>query len=207
MGKASSSPRIKTYSHFDLNEVETAFGLQERSIPLFEQVAAISPSEWLQKTLALGSDPSVKSEKARSERLVTPILLEIKSLNNGHLTIYSGERLDVSKEEGLSGECDFIISAAPPSVSIQAPIITLVEAKKNDVAYGLGQCVAQMIGAQKFNQLKKNNIHAIYGCVSTGTIWQFIRLEGTDLAIDTRQYFISDLGEILGVFQHIIDSR
>jgi hypothetical protein len=126
-------------------------------------------------------------------------------LNNDRLALYSGERLDVSKKDGLVGECDFIISSGPVTYSIQHPIFTLVEAKKHDIDLGLGQCSAQMIGARLFNQQRNSKVQDIYGCVSTGDVWKFLKLEGQTLIIDSDDYFLDDVAEILGVFQQIID--
>jgi hypothetical protein len=82
----------------------------------------------------------------------------------------------------------------------------MVEAKKNDIKEGLGQCIAQMIGAQLFNQKENNDIEVIYGCVTTGEDWQFLRLEGQTIDMDENRYYINELGRLLWIFQSIIDT-
>jgi hypothetical protein len=62
-----------------------------------------------------------------------------------------------------------------------------------------------MYGARIYNQKHKNNIHDIYGCVSSGTDWQFMKLEGQTIWKDTETYTLSNLPELLGVWQIVID--
>ena len=149
---------------------------------------------------------SSSSEKARSEFIVAPIMLELEKKNKDQFAIFSGERLDVDEDRGLKGECDFILSKGPVSSIIQAPIFSLVEAKKNDIKEGLGQCVAQMVGAQLFNQREGNNIKVIYGSVTTGEDWQFLKLKDKIIIMDLKRYYLSELQKVIWIFQHIIDT-
>lgn len=195
------------YSDFSLAKVKKTFGLTEKMIPLFQDQNTIEPSQWLQETLniSLKVALSSSSEKARSEFIIAPILLEMEKRNHEAFAIFSGERLDLDDEQGLKGECDFILSKGPISTTIQTPIFSLVEAKKNDVKEGLGQCVAQMLGANIYNQQQGNDIDVIYGCVTTGEDWQFLRLENNTIFIDSDRYYINNIGRILWIFQYIID--
>lgn len=196
------------YSDFSLAKVKKEFGLLEQTGQLFPHSGTLEPSAWLSETLA-ASIPlalSSSSEKARSEFIVVPILLEIEKRNPGEFVIFSGERLDVDDAKGLKGECDFILSKGPISSTIQSPIFSLVEAKKNDIKEGLGQCIAQMLGAQIFNQQEGNHIESIYGCVSTGEDWQFLKLTGKIVTFDVTRYYLSELQQVLWIFQHIVDA-
>jgi len=195
------------YSDFSLSNVKKIFGLTEKIIVLFSELGDIAASNWLKETLeiSLKLALSSSSEKARSEFIVAPILLEIEKRNKDKFTIFSGERLDVDDDKGLKGECDFILSKGPISTTISAPIFSLVEAKKNDIKEGLGQCIAQMLGAKIFNQNEKNEIDIIYGCVTTGEDWQFMRLEDNIIFMDNRRYYISELNNIIWIFQTIVD--
>ena len=114
--------------------------------------------------------------------------------------------LNVDEDKGLKGECDFILSKGPISSTIQAPVFSLVEAKRNDIKEGLGQCIAQMVGAKIFNQNEENQIHIIYGCVTTGEDWQFMKIEENIIFMDTNRYYISELHKIISVFQSIVDN-
>ncbi len=195
------------YSDFTLKKVKKAFDLHEQAVPLFPHEGTLEASQWLQDTLAMSVKLALSSssEKARSEFIVAPILLEVEHRNKDELALFSGERLDVDEQKGLKGECDFILSKGPLSSTIQAPILALVEAKKNDIKGGLGQCVAQMIGATRFNQEEGNDIDSVYGCVTTGEDWQFVKLEGQVILMDVTRCYLNELRRVLWIFQSIID--
>ena len=196
------------YSDFSLSQVKKAFDLTEKSVRLFPDMNKIAPSPWLQETLrySLRLALSSSSEKARSEFIIAPILIELERRNPNELSIYSGENLDIDPAHGLKGECDFMLSKGTVSLTIQTLIISLVEAKKSDIKKGLGQCVAQMVGAQRFNHAEDNEIPVIYGCVTTGEDWQFLTLESDRIGIDSQRYYINELDKVLGIFQAMVDS-
>jgi hypothetical protein len=75
----------------------------------------------------------------------------------------------------------------------------LVEAKKEDIIAGLGQCVAEMVAAQIFNEREGNEISVIYGTVTSGTNWKFLKLEGKVVEIDLVEYYLTDVNKILGI--------
>ncbi|MEM8502723.1 MAG: hypothetical protein AAF716_06170 [Cyanobacteria bacterium P01_D01_bin.1] len=190
------------YSDFSLAQVKKVFALTEKAVPLFGGIDAIAPSPWLTETLTYSLKLALasSSEKARSEFIIAPILIELEHRNLEKLSIYSGENLDVDIENGLRGECDFVLAKGATSLTIQTPIISLVEAKRSDIKAGLGQCIAQMLGAQKFNQTEGNEISTIYGCVTTGEDWQFLNLAGNRVSIDTQRYYVNELGKVLAIF-------
>ncbi len=195
------------YSDFTLEAVVEQFGLVEKNEALFEAVQPILASAWLTETLSISQKLGLRSgtEKARSEFIIVPILLELERRNPNQFMIYSGKSMDVDKSKGLNGECDFIVSKGEATRVIQAPIFSLVEAKKQDIDLGLGQCAAQMIGATLFNKQREKNVETIYGCVTTGEIWQFLKLTNQYLTIDASLYFLTELETILGIFQTILD--
>lgn len=195
------------YSDFSLRKVKKAFNLQEQRSLLFDDVDPLSISPWLQQSLEIGLDlaTSSASEKARSEFIVVPILFELRQKNHNNFAIYSGETLDVDEKRGLKGECDFILTKGEVLHGLQAPIFTLVEAKKNDIGGGLGQCVAQMVGAKLFNEQENTPLDYIFGAVTTGTEWQFLRLGQDIISIEKKIYPIENIGKILGFLQKILD--
>jgi len=122
----------------------------------------------------------VVSEKAKSEWIVVPILKELMSINDKFFTVHSGENLSADVEKGLKGECDYI-------------------------EMGIAQCAAQVVGAKIFNEKKGTPIKKLYGCVTNGDTWLFMRLEDDEIIIDTKKYQLANLPELLGTFQNIID--
>lgn len=195
------------YNEFTLVDVCKRFGLQLSRQDLFAGVEPLVVPGWLREMLDHGMPFAFGSEKARSEFIVAPVLLACgtyRANSKQAIAIYSGQRLDVDMARGLVGECDFIVSRNVPLPVMQAPIVTIVEAKKHDIEAGLGQCVAQMLGASLFNQQADSAIETIFGCVTTGEDWQFLKLEGSTICIDSRRYYIVDVGIILGVLQAIL---
>jgi hypothetical protein len=201
------------YTEFSFEQVVRSFSLTVRVAPLFERVTPSPMPELLRLSLEAGIPLALRggSEKARSEFIVAPVLLALRQQHLERITIYSGAHLNVAPELGLNGECDFIVAEgmALPAL-LTPPILTLVEAKKQDIELGLGQCVAQMLGAMRFNQAAKANKPVVYGCVTSAEVWQFLKLEGTQLTIDANRYALTPLeytetiSNILGVFNAIL---
>jgi hypothetical protein len=195
------------YRDFDIQTLVKRFQLQEVEAQLFVGVTPIQPSDWLKDILATLGIFGLKgsTEKARSEFVVMPILGEIARRNPGKVGIYSGRTLDVDRDRGLNGECDFILTKGEMKRILNAPIFSLVEAKKQDIELGLGQCAAQMLGASLFNQQEGAAIETIFGCVTTGEMWQFLQLSQQTLTIDNQLYFLNQLDEILGILQVVLE--
>lgn len=198
------------FSNFKLADVVEKFDLKvNRESYLFAEISEVAKSEnldfFLKNYLTLAID--INTEKARSEMIIAPIMLELTQKINPKISLFSGKDLTVDPSQDLNGECDFIISLSPQQLFITAPIITLVKAKKEDIIGGLGQCAAQMLGAQIFTQQKENPISSVYGAVTTGTVWRFLRLSDRLLNIDNKEYYISDICKILGIFHWIIYSE
>ncbi len=193
------------YGDFTKEQLETDFGIRFEGNRLFPY-AEIAPSEWLLNTIQLGRKLGVRSEKARSERLVNPILTELAQINNFELSIYSGEQLNVDKGKGLNGECDFILSKSLIRRFITAPIFCITEAEKHDLERGLIQVSAQVLGSYFFNQHYDNQINTIFGASTNGYEWAFLKLENMTITIDTESYSISELPELLGVLHYIVTS-
>lgn len=195
------------YSEFTLEAVSRVLGGTLRTADLFPDPQPRQAPAWLPEMLARGAQGtqlSFISEKSRSEFIVAPILLASRELSGNRIAIYSGQRLDVDAEKGLVGECDFILSVSDPILPLQAPIATVVEAKKNDIESGLGQCIAQMFAADRFNQASGRSGMPVFGCVTTGETWQFLRLAGAEVLLERHRCYIDNLEKILGVFQVII---
>ena len=195
------------YSTFKYSDLRQKFGIQEERGILFETVKPVSPSDWLKKTLEINSYFPLLSEKSKSEYIVAPILTDIWEQNKKSFTIFSGVNLEADIEKGLNGECDFIFCREPRKVfMLTSPIFTIVEAKKDDIANGIPQCIAQMIGAKLFNEKDGTSISEIYGCVTTGKDWQFLKLTGNVVTINEHEHYLTKLDELLGFIQCIIES-
>jgi hypothetical protein len=190
------------YGDFDLKTAVQRFGLlEERDTDLFAHVQPLDPSvslrDWLAEfaPVALG----VNSEKARSEFIIAPVLAEAKRRSGGQVNILPGVTFDVDKSLGLAGFCDFLVARSPEFYYIQGPILAVVEAKKEDLVAGLGQCVAEMVAIRIFNEREGTPLAAVYGCVTSGSIWRFLKLQESKLFVDRPEYYLRDAAKILGI--------
>src|SRR5919202_473904 len=188
------------YSQFSLSEVQEIFSLSiNEGVGLFASVLPIPISGYLRDTLNyhIPLALAINSEKARSELIITPVLVELKKLTGYGL--FSGVEFNVDPSQGLVGYVDFLMSRDPEQLFVKSPVVTIVEAKKEDINSGLGQCVATLIAAQIFNERKGQAIPELLGTVTTGSAWKFLKLGGKSLSIDLEEYSIRDTSKILGI--------
>jgi hypothetical protein len=190
------------YSDFTLSKFKKKFNIHiYEQIDLFANIEPREISDKLTTTLEETTDLAlaINTEKARYEMIITPILLEVRRKANYQISLFSGTDFNVDAEKGLNGYCDFVISRSKEQLTINAPVMIIVEAKNENIKGGLGQCMAAMLAAQIFNQQEENEIKTIYGAVTTGDIWKFLKLESADLFVDLKNYYIKELNKILGI--------
>lgn len=184
---------LKAKQDFNLKTVEG-----ERFLP---EVPTVQPSTLLQETLKRGVPwaIAVGNEKARSEAIINPILLEVKQILEGKISVFSGEEFNIEPEVGLNGICDFLVSQSPEQIVVEAPVLVVVEAKKEDLKRGMGQCLAEMVAAQRFNRANQQAIPTIYGSVSMGTAWRFLKLEESTVTVDLTDYPVPPVEQVLSI--------
>lgn len=188
------------YGKFTLSKAVDDFNLTliegNRFLP---EIPPVTPSHLLQETLAetIPWAIAVSTEKARSEGIINPVLLEVKRQLRGQISVFSGEEFNVEPEAELTGYVDFLISRSAEQLFIKAPAVVLVEAKKEDLKPALGQCLAEMVAAQRFNQQKQQPISTIYGTITSGTVWRFLKLEKQSVTIDLTDYPLPPVEPIL----------
>jgi hypothetical protein len=197
------------YSDFNtIEQVKQAFGLTiVENVRFFPSIDPIVPSDtlitFLQESLPLAT--ATGSEKARSELIISPILLEVRKILQRKISLFSGEEFSVDPSAGLNGICDFLISRSPELLEIEPPVVVIVEASTADLKTGIGQCIAEMVAAEKFNEQKGNQISAIYGCISSGTQWRFLKLEGQTVIIDLNDYPLFPVEQILAFLVWMVE--
>lgn len=192
------------YTDFTLERAEAELGVAVHPGDLFHGLAPVAVPGWLNDLLGRTMQLSLVSEKARSEFLVAPILLAARELTGNAVAIYSGQRLDVDPARGLQGECDFLLARSEPVPRLRAPLLAVVGAKKNDIEAGLGPCVAQLVAARLYNERSGEVLPLVYGCVTTGEAWQFLRLEGSTVILGRGRVYIDNVGGILATLQAIL---
>ncbi len=190
------------YSDFTVEKVKRELGVKLKyQQHLFGTVPPVAASPWLVQTLGILSPlaTNVNTEKARSEFIIAPILGEIANLTQYAVAVISGQDFTVDASQGLTGYWDFMLSRSTEPVPIEAPVFAIVEAKKESLSSGLGQCIAEMVAAQRFNHQNERAIPVVYGAVTTGTSWQFLMLENQLATIDRGEYYLSQVDQILGI--------
>ncbi|HRX70847.1 MAG TPA: hypothetical protein P5329_06700 [Candidatus Competibacteraceae bacterium] len=197
------------YSDFTLTDVKEKLGLVlTEKVNLFYQTETLEYSDHLKETLKYNVPlaTSINTEKARSELIVTPVLVEVIKLLNQEISLFSGIEFNVDKSRGLNGVCDYIISLSPEQLFLDTPVITIVEAKNDNIKAGLAQCISEMLAASLYNQERGNNID-VYGVVTTGSLWNFLKLTEKTVSVDLEEHHISNIAKILGIFVSIIKSN
>jgi hypothetical protein len=194
------------YSDFTLPEVTKRFHLTlDERFDLFAPVEAIQPSRLLAETLEenIPLALAIQTEKARSEFIIAPILVEVRRLLDRRISLFSGVDFTVDASKGLNGICDYIISQSREQLFIKAPVITIIEAKNENIKAGIAQCTAALLAARLFNEREGNSIDVVYGAVTTGNIWRFIKLEDTTVSIDRIEYYLDNVDIILAILLRI----
>ncbi len=198
-----------SYSNFTLSEIAEKFQVKiETKNELFSSAEPRKISDWLIETLRV-NEPlafTMNTEKARSELIVMPVLVELYRQTDDKMSLFSGIDFTVDIEQGLNGVCDFLISQSSQKLYIESPVIALVEAKKQDLSLAYPQCSAEMIAARIFNDRKGNNIKTIFGVATTGSNWQFMRYVENRIEIDSREYSIESPEKILGILWQMISA-
>lgn len=190
------------YSDFTLKRVKSELNLQiMETLGLFATIEPIPVSDALHQSLKrnLPLALAINTEKARSELIVINILLELREQRLDQISLFSGIDFNIDKDQGLVGYCDYIISASPEQFYVEKPVIAIVEAKNENLVSGLGQCVAEMYAADLYNAQENGIQSVIYGAVTTGDEWRFLKLMGRSVHIDLDSYYISEIEKILGI--------
>lgn len=193
--------KFMSYSDFTVGKVKQAFGIETiEGKTFFPLIIPVMPSstllEILDETLPLAV--ASPSEKAKSELLISPILVEVRKYLQRRVSLFSGQDFPVDASVGLVGICDFLISRSTEQLEIESPVIVLVEAKKADINSGMGQCMAEMEAARRFNEQAGEIAQPIYGCVTSGLLWRFLKLDGNQMTVDLKDYSLDPLGDLLG---------
>ncbi|MCI5158358.1 MAG: hypothetical protein D3906_07920 [Candidatus Electrothrix sp. AUS1_2] len=147
------------------------------------------------------------TEKIRSELIIANILLEVRRILNDQVSFFSGVQLDIDKQQDLNGFCDFVISKSPEQYYLNAPVVAIVEAKNENIGGGLGQCIAEMYASRLFNEQEGGELFKIYGAVTTGNTWKFLKYEDGIAYIDVPEYHITDPGKIVGILVAMVNQE
>jgi hypothetical protein len=197
------------YSKFTIKSVKEELGIrliEDESLFGQEPIPTITIRDHLKMILAEDAPlaTTINTEKSRSEWIIAPIVAEVRKQLAKRISLFSGTTFTVDEARGLDGQCDYILSLGSEQLYIAAPILTIVEAKKEDIIGGVGQCVATMYAAQLYNQREGHSLPAVYGAITTGTTWKFLKLSGQTTWLDRDEYYLNEIETLMGIFSLII---
>ena len=198
------------YSNFTLGQVRKAFELETvRKWGIFADIEPVEPSALLTAVLERNMPFALAmgTEKAKSELIVSEVLVELCIHFDNSVSLFSGIDFNVDASEELTGICDFLVSLSPEAFELEAPVIALVAAKNSDVKLGVAQCAAEMVAAQRFNAEQGNSIPRVYGAITSGTDWLFLKLVDKTLHIDMRIYTLERCDRLLGILASMVKQQ
>jgi hypothetical protein len=197
-----------SFQQFTFPQVQHDLGLTLHDADLFSTAPplAVRPdfAAFLRDGVALAVANS--TEKAKSEFIIAPVLLELKRVLGQQFFLFSGVEWEADASRALNGYCDFLLTRGESQYVLGAPFLAVVEAKNDLIRTGLGQCIAAMVGAQFCNQQAKREISRVHGVVSTGSAWKFLELQGSSLTIDVPEYYVDNLPKLMGILRQIVET-
>ena len=199
------------YSKFTLKSVKEILGIrviEDTHLFQTDEIEPIPISDYLRTTLTEFAPLalSINTEKSRSEWIIAPIVAEVRRHYRSRISIFSGSTFNVDETQGLEGQCDYIVSMNPEQLYIAAPVLTIIGAKKEDIVGGVGQCIAAMYAAWLFNQREQHPVPLIYGAVTTGTTWRFLKLQEKTSYFDMDEYYLKEIETLMGILCRIINT-
>lgn len=196
------------FRDFSFPQVEHDLGLHLLDTDLFSTVSPCPVRAAVAEVVQDGAQLALanSTEKAKSEFIIAPVLLELRRLAAGKIALFSGVEWDVDSARGLNGYCDFLLTRGGSEHVLRAPFVAVVEAKNDLIRTGLGPCIAAMVAARISNERSGERVGPVFGVVSTGAAWKFLRLDGDELRLDRAEYFIDNLPKVMGILKAIADS-
>lgn len=195
------------YSDYTLEELNAFFDITlEDTGDYFADTAPIALNAELQ-SLLLRRIPlalSINTEKARSELIIAPLLLEAVERAGIPVGFFSGVEFSPDPQRGLRGTCDYMLTLSKQQLFIEAPVVAIAEAKNENLKSGFPQCIAEMRAAQYYNDARNAPTSPIFGVVTTGNLWKFLRLIGQTAFLDRAEYHIDQPDRVLGILLRML---
>jgi hypothetical protein len=191
-----------SYEEFNLEQISSDFGLViEENIELFADIQEVQLDEFFLRYLHnnIPLAVAISTEKAKSEMILAPILIELRRMLKNQISLFSGVKFNVDSTRGLNGFCDFLISRSRQQSFIKSPVVAIVEAKNDNIKSGYAQCMAEMIAAKIFNEREGKEVENIFGVVTNGNQWKFLKLNKDTIYIDLNDYYIISPEKIMGI--------
>jgi hypothetical protein len=140
------------------------------------------------------------SEYAICENLIYPVLKEVWKHYRTKFLIWSHQSLNY--DEKLSGFPEYILAKRSPlgKVVFDRPYFMLVEAKQDNFEAAWGQCIAEMIAAQRLNAELDLTV---FGITSNGNFWQIGKLEKDVFTKNLAPFTLYDVNKLASAVNYI----
>lgn len=188
----------KNFSSFTYAEAFKYLGIQE-ILPWSFTVEPIAPSEFFQENLRQISEVFDLQSGEESKKLLIDAICQESLRQFEYLKIWKASPLS---DEQTTGYVDYLL--AKRRAYLEAPFLSIVEAKKDNFEQGLAQCLPGMKACQYNNQLLGQNLD-IYGIVTNGEGWQFYKLILNGSVYGSNLYAIGNLPQVLGILNFVFD--
>lgn len=184
-----------------ISEVQEKFRIKYTANDFFKVEEVKPPTQFLEELkFTMGNVNVFASEASRCEAIIFPVLREAYKAYADTYALWIRE--PIIYDETLNGTPDYLIATKSElgMTVIGTPLIILVEAKKNDFEHGWGQCLAELVAAQKIND---DPDVPVYGIVSDGERWQFGKLVGDAFTQNRTSFSIDNLPDLFGAINTV----
>ncbi len=184
-----------------ISEVQEKFRIRYSANDFFEVEEAKPSEQFLQDfEFSMQHINVFSSEASRCEAVIFPILREVYKRYTDSIALWIKE--PITYDETLNGTPDYLISTKSELgiTVVGTPLIMLVEAKKNDFEQGWGQCLSELVAAQKIND---DPSFPVYGIVIDGTLWEFGRLVNDTFTRNRTNFTLANLPILFGAVDSV----
>lgn len=185
----------------NIAQVQQEFGIKYREESFICPVA-VEPTPAFRAEFEFNREYTdiFSSDASRANLVITPVLREVYKEFHTHYSFWIQK--SITYNEKLTGAPDYIIAtrSALGKTVLEFPLVIVVEAKKNDFEQGWGQCLAELVAAQKLNGESGKPVH---GIVTDGELWKFGTLVDDTFISNTEGYTVGDLAELFGALHYI----
>ena len=184
-----------------ISEVQEKFRIKYTANDFFRGETASPSAQFLQEFQFTMENINVfSSEASRCEAIIFPVLREAYKAYADTYALWIRE--PIIYDETLSGTPDYLVATKSElgMTVVGTPLIILVEAKKNDFEQGWGQCLAELVAAQKINDDPDT---PVYGIVSDGERWQFGKLTGDAFTRHKTSFSVDNIPTLFGAINAV----
>ena len=199
------------FQNFTFPQIVQDLGLVFADADLFSQVAPASVRPEFLAQVIEGADlaSAINTEKARSEFVIAPVLFELRRQHKGRFGLFSGVDLNADAARGRLGRD---AGSQPHDHARAAAVGERMHRPGGRAALHLKRArggivarIAAMVAAQLVNQAAAVSVRSVYGAVTTGSAWKFLRLQDEKLTLDLHEYRLEGLDKILGILWNIVE--